>query len=569
MHGRGVARSLVCGLWIPVALQFHLDFPRHAGYAVGDLPFPPTRGSKSMESNFIKDKSDATSTASTQGEALTADPNNSTAASGLLASTPNTTGLGPGTLGDPDRPRTPSDDEFASADCSSNSCSGRQQLVEVMSSDAEADADLISLADDASVASQRSGLTEAGSQIQKLRLDSENAFVKLKTREKRLFKAALAKGSSRAEALVIATAPPVETKAKRTRADDTVLEPQGSSKKPKKTHVESTKPPLSQVSSSVKLGFTSADSKNPLSPEQVATVKASIAKALLLHPTSGASPGFDGCIPRNEWLLLVCEDSRTADWVRGAVGHIKSISSLNIKLLEESEFPKAHLIRGYFPSSAGLTPADILRYLGIQNEDLFSTKQWRVVQHTLTGTTTHLAMLVDEESYKALTECNGKVKFVFGRIKLLLKNSVPRASSSPARPPSPSPTIPLPSSAPLDPTYAAAVAAAPVPSTSAAAAVAVKAPIPKPPTIVVSAPNPSTGRTRPMAGSGRLLAPARPSVSAGRKQPARAPPATGIARRPLPSSAARLPKGIRGNDSRGGKACGLVSKALKEDAERN
>jgi hypothetical protein len=447
-----------------------------------------------------------------------------------------------------------------------------QQTVEVMSSDAEAEGDLISFADDASVASQRSGLTEAGSQIQTLRLDSGNAFVKLKTREKKLFKAALAKGSSRAEALAIATAPPAETKAKRMRGDDTIPEPQGSSKKPKKTHVESTKPLFSQVASRVKLGFTSADPTKPLTPEHMATVQESILKAMRLPFTSEVGPGFEGCIPRNEWLLLVCENSSTADWVKEAFGHIKSISGLDLKLLEEAEFPRAHLIRGYFPNSAQYTPAEIVEYLGIQNREL-STELWRVVQHSLNGNTTHLAMMVDEKSYKALTDIKGNVKFRFGRIKLILKNSAVRASPAPAPSPSPSPTPPPvsvpPAAVTVGPTGVTAVANAPVASTSAAAAVALAKPIPKPPVIVVTAPKPTADRTKPVVGSGRPVVHSRPSTGIVRRPPARAPPATVVARRPPPSGSSRLPKGIRGNDSRGGKAGGLVKKALKEDAERH
>lgn len=132
-----------------------------------------------------------------------------------------------------------------------------------MSPDAE-DADQVSFADDDSMVS----------------LDSGN--VKLKAREKRLFKAALARRSNQTEALAIATAPLVETKAKRTRADDTLAKPQWSSKMPEKTHVESTMPHYSYTTA-----FIGA----------VVTVKASILKAVLLHSTPDVSAGFDRCTP--------------------------------------------------------------------------------------------------------------------------------------------------------------------------------------------------------------------------------------------------------------------------------
>lgn len=68
-----------------------------------------------MESFKKLEKSDAILKASTQGEAFTADPDTSNAANGLLAYTPNTTGLDSSTLGDLDRPQTPLDTEFESA----------------------------------------------------------------------------------------------------------------------------------------------------------------------------------------------------------------------------------------------------------------------------------------------------------------------------------------------------------------------------------------------------------------------------------------------------------------------
>lgn len=52
---------------------------------------------------------------------------------------------------------------------------------------------------------------------------------------------------------------------------------------------------------------------------------------MLLHSTPDVSPAVDDCIPRNECLLLVCEESSTANWVRGAVGYIMSVSTFDIR----------------------------------------------------------------------------------------------------------------------------------------------------------------------------------------------------------------------------------------------
>lgn len=62
-----------------------------------------------------------------------------------------------------------------------------------------------------------------------------------------------------------------------------------------------------------------------------------------------------------------------------------------------TEFPRAHLMRDYFPSSAHLTPAP-----------------------SLNNTTTHLVIMVEKKLYRTKTEC--KWNFCFSRINLILKN---------------------------------------------------------------------------------------------------------------------------------------------------
>lgn len=174
MHGREVILSLICELWIPG--------PQQMTYTVGNLPSRLLVGFKINTNTFQIHESDATPTAS-----IHADPEIRIAAE-LLAATPTTTCLDPCTVEGMKKLPTFLNGGLKCAVLSSIWCSDRQQIDKAMTSDTEYESDLFCLAD-ASVASQRSGLTEAGSVTQKLRLESTVGVIKLKKREKKLFDA--------------------------------------------------------------------------------------------------------------------------------------------------------------------------------------------------------------------------------------------------------------------------------------------------------------------------------------------------------------------------------------------
>ncbi|XP_033149112.1 uncharacterized protein LOC108608308 [Drosophila busckii] len=173
--------------------------------------------------------------------------------------------------------------------------------------------------------------------------------------------------------------------------------------------------------SGVKLGFISTARAAPLTAFQMAKLKAAILETTLTCITPGFRPRFAGCVPRQLWMLLICVDNNAADWVRSNFGQIKANSSLDIELLEEQQFPQAHLIRGYFHNSLHLSNETLLGYIEAQNE--ISTRQWRVVRRTVEGAMLHAAILVDEESLVTLTRWAGKIWYCFGRTKLILRNS--------------------------------------------------------------------------------------------------------------------------------------------------
>lgn len=314
-----------------------------------------------MNKTYNLNECDATLTASKQSDALTADPHLFTEAVGL--------DVCPAALEYSFQPPTP-------VDCATIS------PIDVKSSVSELES--------------------------KQRQDAEQPLCSWSRRKKKRFNAAMGRGLSRTEAIRFAMTPITQTKTKQ---------------KPKtKAQTEPAKQQGSKVASSVKLGFISADRMKPLTAEHMAKLKAAILRAILLCPAPVVGPGFERCVPRDEWLLLECEENNTAEWVRSTFGQIKALCSLDVELMEEDEFPRAQLIRGIFPDSSE-TPCDtILEYLNCQN--MICTNRWRVAQRTEQGATTHLAILVDTKSYRTLTAWNGIVNYCYGKIKLVLKNKV-------------------------------------------------------------------------------------------------------------------------------------------------
>ena len=273
--------------------------------------------------------------------------------------------------------------------------------------------------DGASVCSEKSGLTEIGAEWSQLKLNTETGFIKLSSAEKRRFKKALANGLSREKALETAKMnPPSKTESKRTRSEDE--SPETTKKRPRTTLRTPAKPTFSQAVSSVRLGLVSTDMANrPINAEQMVRLQEAVIDVAIEHAGGSVRPEFEGCIPRTGWLLLVCTNAPTANWVRSNFEHIRKKSALDINLVEEGQFPRTHVVRGYFPQSLSLTSEKVLATIAAQNP--LSTEQWKVVQRMTHGQLLHLVIAIDNTSIKKLVELKGRIAYRFGHIKLILK----------------------------------------------------------------------------------------------------------------------------------------------------
>ncbi|XP_037940932.1 uncharacterized protein LOC119673898 [Teleopsis dalmanni] len=276
--------------------------------------------------------------------------------------------------------------------------------------------------DGVSLCSEQSCATVVNVSMKGTSSHDQKGFVKLSSMQKRRLKAYMSQGHSRNVALDMVSKLPTRAPTKRTLSDDMVM-PAG--KKPKQnTSIQgSSKPSFSQVASQakgIKLGFVPFDlAKCPLNREQIEQLQEAIIETAIELASDEVKPEFEGCYPRTGWLMVVCTNIQTAEWVRKNAAAIATKAKLGAKVVEESEFPKTHLVRGYFPHSYDFENTKVLATIEAQNRIKAST--WKVLQRTAEGSLLHIVFAVDDASWNSLVQSGGRIAYRFSHVKLLLK----------------------------------------------------------------------------------------------------------------------------------------------------
>ncbi|XP_037931007.1 uncharacterized protein LOC119665833 [Teleopsis dalmanni] len=130
--------------------------------------------------------------------------------------------------------------------------------------------------------------------------------------------------------------------------------------------------------------------------------------------------------------MVVCTNNQTAEWVRKNAAAIATKTKLGAKVVEESEFPKTHLVRGYFPHSCDFENTKVLLTIEAQNRIKAST--WKVLQPTAESSLLHIVFAVDDASWNSLIQSGGRIAYRFSHVKLLLKANSMTKEGQPQRP---------------------------------------------------------------------------------------------------------------------------------------
>ncbi|XP_005183759.1 uncharacterized protein LOC101899978 [Musca domestica] len=236
----------------------------------------------------------------------------------------------------------------------------------------------------------------------------EPDFVKLNTAEKRRFKKALSEGLSRKEALERAKKP-TERRI-----------PLKRNPMPETHSGEITKRSRLEQPCSINMGIIPLDLyENPLTTQDLERLQEAIIDATI-ETGCAVKPQFEGCYPRRGWLMVSCSNSNTAKWLQENVDIIKRKSALDLRIIEELEFPYTYYVHGKFPNSQGLANDKILGTIEAQNQ--LKASMWRVLQRKWSeGSNVELSLAVDRKSWEQLKQTKGYIAYRFGHIYLRLQ----------------------------------------------------------------------------------------------------------------------------------------------------
>lgn len=162
-------------------------------------------------------------------------------------------------------------------------------------------------------------------------------------------------------------------------------------------------PTYRDVVSSMKLGIIPKGYPNTelTTTQLVATQKAILAK-VAGQRKEPLKPKFGDCIFKSGYLIIVCKNKQTADWLKSIISTITPWSGAELTAVDEKDIPQPQILIGFFPWSADDSNAQILTLLESQNDGL-NSDEWRILQrNTIRQRHVELVFTVDGVSLKSI-----------------------------------------------------------------------------------------------------------------------------------------------------------------------
>lgn len=136
---------------------------------------------------------------------------------------------------------------------------------------------------------------------------------------------------------------------------------------------------------SVRLAVMSEDHPRSLiTEEQLRTLEEAILDRVIELKGGAVKPKFLSSKYKTGFLILVCANNDTAEWLKTNFKEVKLWEGANVKLIDEKDFPQTQTITGRFPNSEESSTERILGLIEGQNEDLKVTS-WRILRRDTDG----------------------------------------------------------------------------------------------------------------------------------------------------------------------------------------
>lgn len=289
----------------------------------------------------------------------------------------------------------------------------------------------------------------------------EKKFIRLNGAGKKRFKYFLANGHSAQEARELAIAP-MDLKAReqgnsdqnkrrrnteldRSNSSDTNPLPkrmayQSASRKPSRFSAQSRldqiragpsgigqhsyNPTYRDAVSATKVGIIPKDfPKIELTTRQILATQKAILKLVAQQRKQKIKPKFGTCLIRQGYMILICKNQDTVQWLKAIIPNIKPWEDANLDAVDEKNIPQPDILIGFFPYSTEDSTNEILALVESQNNGL-DVDAWRIMKRqTIKEQHIQLNFTVDSLSMEALERCGFVLDYKFGTAPLRKRNS--------------------------------------------------------------------------------------------------------------------------------------------------
>lgn len=177
---------------------------------------------------------------------------------------------------------------------------------------------------------------------------------------------------------------------------------------------EKAAPSYKDAVSTTKIGVIPPDfPKTRWSDEQLRAIQQAVLGKIVELRKGVIKPSFSSCTFKPGWLVFVCRDNDTVEWLGTHVPTLKPWNDAELKVVAEDDVPKARIVVGYFPEQAETSNEMILGLLEGQNTDL-SVGYWKVLKRIIRGGIVELTISIDPISADVLQQKGHRVNYGYG-----------------------------------------------------------------------------------------------------------------------------------------------------------
>ncbi|XP_046684363.1 uncharacterized protein LOC124370116 [Homalodisca vitripennis] len=145
------------------------------------------------------------------------------------------------------------------------------------------------------------------------------------------------------------------------------------------------KPSYKQAVAGIRVGVLHSNfPETLLTTEQMEKIQSFILEAIVEEQEGPYSPRFYGINRRQGVLIFTCENTETAEWLKGKQDSLKPWEEASLRIVPEEEIPRARIATVYLPDSILDTTEKITKLLKGQNKEL-SVGEWNVLRRSDEG----------------------------------------------------------------------------------------------------------------------------------------------------------------------------------------